>query len=385
MMIELVLLLLLLIVLVTSYNIRLVHTNSIRLYSSSSSNNNDNDSNDKKIKNSDSTTSTINNNRDSSSGGSSSTNLLQETRNMIRQRQRAAVGAIEDIINDNNNNNSSITTKFSNLGRDSDDGDKVLFPEMAQAGIDEKTLRRSPIGKIIFAVLDNLFPIFKEPNWFDVYDPPLTNEQNLQLPYFDGYDFVNSSWTIYVRNRYGAWNWLDRLGLVPQAIQRVYFRPDGKTLWSDGYYGDWYINPAINYFQFEKHFGRGYGYTQYHKGIRIFQIQRWNFENDVGRYWNRGLRSYLRNETNFWAFEGKIWGSAVKWRPYPRDQGKFVAIRDGTNLTEIFGDIHNTPWEQRFTHSMTLPFYQNHPDQLERIEDNFDMFYTNLFNKDIRR
>ena len=312
------------------------------------------------------------------------TSLLEENRNRIRLRQRITVGATEDIINEDNcivyNNN----TMFSNSGRD-DNNDKVLFPEMAQAGIDEKTLRRSPIGKVIFSVLDNLFPIFKEPNWFDVYDPPLTNEENLELPYFDGFDFVNSSWTIYVRNRYGAWNWLDRLGFVPQAIQRVYFRPDGKTLWADGYYGDWYINPAINYFQFEKHFGRGYGYTQYHKGIRIFQIQRWNFENEVGRYWNRGLRSYLRNETDFWAFEGRIWGTAVKWRPYPRDQGKFIAIRDGTNLTEIFGDEHNTPWEQRFIHSMTLPFYQNHPDQLERIEDNFDMYYTNLLKKDIRR
>jgi hypothetical protein len=47
-------------------------------------------------------------------------------------------------------------------------------------------------------------------------------------------------------------------------------------------------------------------------GIRVFQIQRWNFEHEVGRYWNRGLRSYLRNETNFYAIEGRIWGLAVK-------------------------------------------------------------------------
>jgi hypothetical protein len=43
-------------------------------------------------------------------------------------------------------------------------------------------------------------------------------------------------------------------------------------MWSDGFYGDWYINPAINYIQFEKHFGRGYGYTQYSRGMRIFQV-----------------------------------------------------------------------------------------------------------------
>lgn len=55
----------------------------------------------------------------------------------------------------------------------------------------------------------------------------MTQEENLELPYFDGYDFANSSWTIYVRHRYGAWNWLDRAGLVPQATQRVFFRDDG--------------------------------------------------------------------------------------------------------------------------------------------------------------
>lgn len=46
-------------------------------------------------------------------------------------------------------------------------------------------------------------------------------------------------------------------------------------------------------------------YTHYtHIGLRIYQIQRWSYEDEVGRYWNRGLRSYLRNETNFYAFEG---------------------------------------------------------------------------------
>jgi len=151
-------------------------------------------------------------------------------------------------------------------------------------------------------------------------------------------------------------------------------------------------------------------YLYSYRGIRIFQIQRWNFEHDIGRYWQRGLRSYLRNETDFYAIEGRIWGCSMKWRPYPRDQGKFVAIRDGTNLTEVFGrrsgfvPIHEeeedvsaaglsvsgkiggyaTPWEERFHHAMTLPFYQAHPDQLERIEDNFDMYYRNLLGRKIR-
>ncbi|CAK9252489.1 unnamed protein product [Sphagnum jensenii] len=108
-------------------------------------------------------------------------------------------------------------------------------------------------------------------------------------------------------------------------------------MFSDGFYGNWYINPAINFFQFERHYGRGYGYSQAHRGIRVFQIQRWNFEREVGRYWNRGLRSYLRNETNYWAIEGRVWGMAVRWRPYPRDQGKFIAIRDG-NLDSYCDD-----------------------------------------------
>jgi len=263
----------------------------------------------------------------------------------------------------------------------SDASDQVMFPELEQSGIDEKALRASPLGGILFGILDVLFPVFKEPNWFDVYDPPLSGKENMDLPYFDGYDFVNSSWTIYVRHRYGAYNWLDRLGLVPQTVYRVFLRGDGKTLWNDGFYGEWFINPAINYFQIEKHYGRGAGYVQYARGIRIFQIQRWEFEPEVGRYWQRGLRSYLRNETDYWCFEGRIWGTAVKWRPYPRDQGKFIAIRDGANLTDIFGP-NGPPWERRFRHMRSLPFYQAHPEHLERIEDNFDSFYSNQLGQD---
>ena len=104
------------------------------------------------------------------------------------------------------------------------------------------------------------------------------------------------------------------------------------------------------------------------------------------RYWNRGLRSYLRNETNYFAIEGRVWGVATKWRPYPRDQGKFIAIRDGTNLTAVFGSsgLETAPWQKRFEHAMSLPFYQAHPDQLERIEDNFEMLYRNLLGKEVR-
>lgn len=293
-----------------------------------------------------------------------------------------SIADLESIIADSGGANYLNYNVSLNANRSS--SDMLVFPEMQDAGIDEKALRASPFGKILFGVLEAAFPVFKEPNWFDIYDPPLTAEENLALPYFDGYDFVNSSWTMHIRHRYGIWNWLDRIGLVPLPAFKVFLREDGKTVWSDGFYGDWFINPAINYLQIEKHYGRGFGYTQYSRGIRVFQIQRWNFEPEVGRYWNRGLRSYLRNETNYWAFEGRVWGIGVKWRPFSRDQGKFVAVRDGTNLTAVFGNERDTPWEERMRHAMSLPFYQAHPDQLERIEDNFDYFYRNLLGREIR-
>ena len=50
-----------------------------------------------------------------------------------------------------------------------DDQDKSYFPEIGQAGIDEKALRASPFGKVLFSVLEELFPVFKEPNWFDCW------------------------------------------------------------------------------------------------------------------------------------------------------------------------------------------------------------------------
>jgi hypothetical protein len=305
-----------------------------------------------------------------------------------KKKSKVAPSEVQDLMSIINERGPD-TNVYGNFSRkpmraEGEDEGQVMFPELEQTGIDEKKLRESPFGKVLFGVLDVVFPVFKEPNWFDLYDPPLSKQANMDLPYFDGYDFVNSTWTIYIRHRFGVFNWLDRMGFIPQTVMRCFLRGDGKTMWNDGFYGEWYINPAINYFQLEKHYGRGAGYVQYARGIRVFQVQRWNFEHEVGRYWNRGLRSYLRNETNFFAIEGRVWGMGAKWRPYPRDQGKFIAIRDGTDLAKVFGDEKATPWEQRFRHSMSLPFYQAHPDQLERIEDNFDMFYRNLIGKEVR-
>jgi hypothetical protein len=46
-----------------------------------------------------------------------------------------------------------------------DSSNTVLFPEIEQAGIDEKALRNSIFGKVLFGALEALFPVFKEPNW----------------------------------------------------------------------------------------------------------------------------------------------------------------------------------------------------------------------------
>lgn len=216
--------------------------------------------------------------------------LYAQVNNINRRPNRSKRERNEvEILLDNDNLSSlmySVNSSMFSVPIGQNSSATVLFPELEQAGIDEKALRSSLIGKVLFKVLDSLFPVFREPNWYDMYDPPLTAEENLNLPYFDGYDFVNSSWTFHIRNRFGVWNWLDRMGFVPLTTNRVFLREDGKTVWSDGFYGSWYINPAINYIQIEKHYGRGYGNTQYERGLRVFQIQRWNFENEVGRYWS---------------------------------------------------------------------------------------------------
>ena len=73
----------------------------------------------------------------------------------------------------------------------------------------------------------------------------------------------------------------------------------------------------------------------------------------------------------------------MKWRPYPRDQGKFIAIRDGTNLAEVFANIIHLGRDDSDT-LWVYHLYQAHPDQLKRIEDNFDMFYRNLLEEEAR-
>ena len=87
--------------------------------------------------------------------------------NQIKNRKRTITttsnGEVEDIITSYkflNQNYSAIETPAS---------DKLTFPETSQSALDEKALRNSPLGKVIFSVIDVLFPVFREPNWFDIY------------------------------------------------------------------------------------------------------------------------------------------------------------------------------------------------------------------------
>lgn len=56
---------------------------------------------------------------------------------------------------------------------------KIHFPDIELQSAEEKALRNSNFGKFFFKFVDVLFPVFKEPNWFDLYDPPPTPEENL--------------------------------------------------------------------------------------------------------------------------------------------------------------------------------------------------------------
>lgn len=90
-------------------------------------------------------------------------NLLQSTKDPKRVKKAGSFSLIEDVIT----SKKWIDQNFTALERK--DNDKLTFPELSQAGIDEKALRESVIGKIIFGVIDVIFPVFKEPNWFDIY------------------------------------------------------------------------------------------------------------------------------------------------------------------------------------------------------------------------
>ena len=98
--------------------------------------------------------------------------------NRNRDKRKNIPNLVEDVI-------TSFPIESLNFSAvENKNSDKLVFPDLEESGLDEKALRNSPIGKILFGVIDVLFPVFKEPNWFDVYDPPLTAAENLGKSFF---------------------------------------------------------------------------------------------------------------------------------------------------------------------------------------------------------
>lgn len=95
---------------------------------------------------------------------------------------------------------------------------------------------------------------------------------------------ICSSWTIYQRHRYGAWNWLDRAGLVPQAVQRVFFRDDGKLYELLSYRKSHFSHSSVNMrgkfnYNLSIYF-RGYFILFYYISFATFSLY-FDRENDV--------------------------------------------------------------------------------------------------------
>jgi hypothetical protein len=70
-------------------------------------------------------------------------------------------GQLEDLLDEEERRQAGSRSLY-NVG---DGTDQMQFPQLDQAGAEEKALRASPFGKALFGVLDKLFPVFKEPNW----------------------------------------------------------------------------------------------------------------------------------------------------------------------------------------------------------------------------
>lgn len=93
-----------------------------------------------------------------------SSGLLMAVPKRIKKPTSVSTGDVEDVI-----------TSFEWLDQNFSavenprDTDKLNFPEASQSSLDEKAIRKTPFGKILFGVIDVMFPVFKEPNWFDVY------------------------------------------------------------------------------------------------------------------------------------------------------------------------------------------------------------------------
>lgn len=67
-------------------------------------------------------------------------------------RKNRATNDVEEFIARSGTNITAIMPSVPDTTIDSPD--KIIFPEMEQVGIDEKKLRQSPFGKILFGVLE---------------------------------------------------------------------------------------------------------------------------------------------------------------------------------------------------------------------------------------
>lgn len=62
-------------------------------------------------------------------------------------------GEVEELLENLSINQESLKSNISLSFGPNTGSDKVVFPELEQAGIDEKALRKSPFGKVLFGIL----------------------------------------------------------------------------------------------------------------------------------------------------------------------------------------------------------------------------------------
>jgi hypothetical protein len=127
------------------------------------------------------------------------------------------------------------------------------------------------------------------------------DDEDDELPYFDAYDFVNSTWTVGIL--WSGSNNIDR--------KRVFLRADGSCVWTDKVEGTWTVNSKTNFFEFT----RFWKWWQF-KGRRFFQITDYKLKSDSNYY-------YLDGIVAGWSF----------WYPL-QILGKWQAYREGVDEEE---------------------------------------------------
>jgi hypothetical protein len=135
-------------------------------------------------------------------------------------------------------------------------------------------------------------------------DPP----EDAQLPFFDKADFANTTWTVGILWKGGLFKRVERA--------RVFFRDDGKVVWTTGAQGTWSCDSRSNVFRF----GRS---------------------SPLGLNGGRSFPTLLTREDSRYFMEGFVIG----WAPFsPLDVwGMWQAYRDDVSEEER----GTAPWEGR--------------------------------------